>query len=282
MGKLMNRVAIITGGASGIGEATVRLFAKEGAKVQIADILSDRGERLSRELGDRVRFERTDVRINAHVKRCVETALHHFGRLDIMFNNAGIPGSFEAIDEAAIDTFEDVMAVNLRGVFLGMRQAARIMKKQGKGTIINTASIAGLMVGAGGHAYSASKAAIIHLTKTVAMELADSGLRVNCICPGAIATPFFGKSVGLDVRDADRTVPLVDAGLKQIEPLKRAGLPEDVAKAALWLAGEDAGFINGHTLVVDSGVSMGRTWSEQTAAFRELSRLKKLAKRKRS
>lgn len=281
MGRIQHRVAVITGGASGIGEAAARLFVKEGAKVIIADTLEEKGERIARELGDGIRFLKTDVRKKADVKRSVESALHYFGRLDIMFNNAGIPGSLETIDDMAIEAFDNVLAVNLRGVFLGIRAAARIMKKQGKGTIINTASVAGLMVGAGGHAYSAAKAAIIHLTKTVAMELAHHGIRVNCICPGAIATPFFGKSVGLSPDDAARTVPFVNAGLKDLQPLKRCGLPEDVANAALWLATDEAGFINGHALVVDSGMSTGRNWPEQMASARELSRLKKIAARKR-
>jgi len=148
------------------------------------------------------------------------------------------------------------------------------MKRQGFGTIINTASIAGLMVGAGGHPYSAAKAAIIHLTHTVAMELADNGIRVNCICPGAVATPIFGKAVGLSDEDADKTVEIVKTGLAPMQPLKRCGLPEDIAQAALWLASDDSSFVNGHALVVDSGSSLGRRWPESLQMISQLELLR--------
>jgi len=274
MGKLDGRVALITGGASGIGEATARLFVKEGAKVLITDILDDRGKLLEEELGTSARYLNTDVSQEADVKRAVELALDKFGRLDIMFNNAGIPGPYGPIEETPVEGFDRVMAVHLRGVFLGMRYAAPVMKRQGSGNIISTASVAGLMVGAGPHLYSAAKAAIIHLTHTVAMELADSGIRVNCICPGAVATPIFGKTVGLSHEEALKTVDIVKAGLGVMQPLKRCGLPEDIAQAALWLASDDSSFVNGHALVVDAGLSLGRRWPEIQQMTSQLELLK--------
>jgi NAD(P)-dependent dehydrogenase (short-subunit alcohol dehydrogenase family) len=274
MGRLDGRVAVITGGASGIGEAAARLFVKEGAKLLIADILDDRGKRLAEALGTNTLYLNTDVSQEADVKGAVDQVMDKFGRLDIMFNNAGIPGPHGPIEETPVEGFDKVMAINLRGVFLGMRYSAPVMKRQGYGTIINTASIAGLMVGAGGHAYSAAKAAIIHLTHTVAMELAENGIRVNCICPGAIATPIFGKAVGLSHEDADKTVDMVKTGLAVMQPLKRCGLPEDIAKAALWLASDDSSFVNGHALVVDSGMSLGRRWPESLQMVSQLELLK--------
>ena len=274
MAKLDGRVGIITGGASGIGEATVRLFVQEGANVVIADKLDDRGKDLAEELGEKSVYFSTDVSKEADVKAVIEHTVSEFGRLDVLFNNAGIPGPHGSIEEIPVEGFDEVIAVHLRGAFLGMRYAAPVMKKQGSGTIINTASIAGIMVGAGPHPYSAAKAGIIHLTHTVAMELAESGVRVNCICPGAIATPIFGKGLGLNCEDADKTVEMVKTGFAPITPLKRCGLPEDIAKAALWLASEDSSFVNGHALVVDAGASLGRRWSESVKSMAQLELLK--------
>jgi NAD(P)-dependent dehydrogenase (short-subunit alcohol dehydrogenase family) len=274
MGKLEGKVAFITGGASGIGEATARLFAKEGAKLLIADTLEQKGRRIAEELGPCTLFLNTDVSQETDVKSAIERVLDKFGRLDIMFNNAGIPGPYGPIEEIPVESFDEVMAVHVRGVFLGMRYAAPIMKRQGAGTIINTASVAGLITGAGGHPYSAAKAAIIHLTHAVAMELADNGIRVNCICPGAVATPIFGKAVGLSPEDADKTVDIINTALAPMQPLKRCGLPEDIAKAALWLASEDSSFVNGHALVVDAGMSLGARWPESLQMISQLELLR--------
>jgi len=154
------------------------------------------------------------------------------------------------------------MGVLLRGVFLGMKHAAPVMKKQGSGSIISTASVAGLRTGMASHTYSAAKAAVIHLTRSVAMELGESGVRVNCICPGGIATPIFGKAFGLDDDGADRVARMMRTPLAQMQPIRRAGLPDDIAQAALWLASDDSSFVNGHALVVDGGITGGRMWSE--------------------
>ena len=274
MGKLDGRVALITGGASGIGEATARLFAEEGAKLLITDILEQRGRQLAEELGTNTAFLNTDVSQEADIKGAIDNVLDKFGRLDVLFNNAGIPGPLGLIEEIPVEGFDAVMAINLRGVFLGIRYAAPVMKRQGSGNIISTASIAGIMVGAGGYPYSAAKAAVIHLTHLAAIELAENGIRVNCICPGAIATPIFGKSVGLSHEEAVKTVEIVKTGLAARQPLKRCGLPEDIAKAALWLASDDSSFVNGHALVVDSGVSLGRTWPECLQMASQLELLK--------
>jgi NAD(P)-dependent dehydrogenase (short-subunit alcohol dehydrogenase family) len=261
MARLPGKVAVITGGASGIGEATVRLFAAECASVVIADIQDERGQRLAAELGSRAAYARADVSREADVKAAIGEALARFGRLDCLFNNAGyvgVGGSIEAIDTAG---FDETMGVLLRGVFLGMKHAAPVMKAQGSGSIISTASVAGLRTGFGPHVYSAAKAAVIHLTHSVAMELGESGVRVNCICPGGIATPIFGKAFGAPER-ADEIAGLMKGVLPMMQPIRRSGLPDDIAQAALWLASDEASFVNGHALVVDGGLTGGRLWSE--------------------
>ena len=272
MTRLARKAALITGGASGIGEATVRLFVQEGAAVVIADIQDDRGRRLAGELGDRAAYVHTDVSREADVQAAVAEAVTRFGRLDCIFNNAGyggVGGRVEAIDIGGFDT---TIGVLLRGVLLGMKHAAPVMKRQGSGSIISTASIAGLAAGYGPHVYSAAKAAVIQLTKTVAMELGEHNVRVNCICPGAIATPIFGKGLGMSAEEADAIVPQMKGILENVQPIKRSGLPDDIAHAALWLASDDASFVNGHALVVDGGLTGGRSWSEsqfRRAALRQ-------------
>ena len=272
MPRLSGKVAVVTGGASGIGEATVRLFVQEGAAVLIADIQDERGRRLAGELGDRAVYAHTDVSREADVQAAVDEAVRRFGRLDCIFNNAGyggVGGRIEAIDAAGFDT---TIGVLLRGVLLGMKHAAPVMKRQGGGSIISTASIAGLAAGYGPHVYSAAKAAVIQLTKTVAMELGEHNVRVNCICPGAIATPIFGKGLGMSAEEADAIVPQMKGILENVQPIKRSGLPDDIAHAALWLASDDASFVNGHALVVDGGLTGGRSWSEsqfRRAALRQ-------------
>lgn len=262
MSRLKGRVALITGGASGIGEATVRLFVEEGASVILADIQDDRGGRLAGELGSRAGYLHTDVSREADVQAAVDETCKRFGRLDCIFNNAGDAGVGRRIEEIPVEGFDETMGVLVRGVFLGIKHAARVMKKQGSGSIISTASVAGLRTGFGPHTYSAAKAAVIHLTHSVAMELGESGVRVNCICPGGIATPIFGKSMGLSPERAEEVIPLMKGVLENFQPIKRTGLPDDIARAALWLASDESGFVNGHALVVDGGLIGGRLWSE--------------------
>ena len=262
MARLAGRIALVTGGASGIGEATVRLFLAEGASVVVADVQDERGRRLVGEVGSRAVYVHADVSREADVQAAIGEAVARFGRLDCLFNNAGHVGVTGPIEEIPVAGFDDTLGVLLRGVFLGMKHAAPVMKAQRSGSIISTASVAGLRTGLGPHVYSAAKAAVIHLTRSVAMELGESGVRVNCICPGGIATPIFGKGLGLSAEQADATVPLMKGVLTQMQPIQRSGLPEDIAQAALFLASDEAGFVNGHALVVDGGLIGGRLWSE--------------------
>lgn len=262
MGRLDGKVAIVTGGASGIGAATVRLFVQEGAQVVIADIQDAKGQQLGQELGSNSIYLHTDVTEEAQIKAAIDQAVKTFGRLDCMYNNAGFPGASGPIEEISVEGFDQTVDVLLRSVFLGMKHAAPIMKQQGSGSIISTASVAGLRTGMAGHIYSLCKAAIIHLTHSVAMELGESNVRVNCICPGGIATPIFGKGMGLSIEEADQSIDFMKQVLAVSQPIPRAGLPEDIARAALWLASDDSNFVNGHALVVDGGLIGGRKWSE--------------------
>ena len=197
MKRLDGKVAVTTGGASGIGEATVRLFASEGAHVFIADVQDERGRSLAAQNEGSSVYLHTDVSKEADVQAAIRLAVDCFGRLDVLFNNAGFGGPGGPIESLAAEGWDATMGVLLRGVFLGMKHAAPVMKRQGAGSIVSTASVAGLRAGFGSHNYSAAKAAVIHLTRSVAMELGESGVRVNCICPGGIATPIFGTALGL-------------------------------------------------------------------------------------
>ena len=270
MGRLDGKVAVITGGASGIGEATVRLFTEEGACVLIADIQDEKGRRLGDELGESTEYLHADVSREVDVKAAVGRAIDRFGRLDCMFNNAGIAGPTGPIEKVTVEGFDEAVGVLLRGVFLGIKHAAPVMKRQGSGSIINTSSVAGIRTGYGNHVYSAAKAAVIQLTRSVAMELGESGVRVNCICPGFIATPLIGRARGLSQQEADKMVGEIEAAFENAQPIRRPGLPLDIARAALWLASDESSFVNGHALVVDGGVVGGRSWSDYQAAIAEL------------
>jgi NAD(P)-dependent dehydrogenase (short-subunit alcohol dehydrogenase family) len=247
-------VALITGGASGLGEATVRLFAREGARVVIADLQDERGQRVARELGAAALYQRTNVAREADIAAAVDRAVAEFGRLDCMFNNAGVVGAVGPIDEIPVEDYDATMAINLRGVFLGMKHAARVMKPQRSGTILCSSSIAGVIGGLGPHVYATAKTALIGLTRNVAAELCCFGIRVNCIVPGNMATQMIAGIAG---GDPDAVEP-IKLGLAMVSPLPgRAGLPEDIAHAALFLASDEAGYISGHTLVVDAGATTG-------------------------
>jgi NAD(P)-dependent dehydrogenase (short-subunit alcohol dehydrogenase family) len=267
LGRLDGKVALITGGASGIGEATARLFVEEGAQIVIADVQDEKGRRIADALGVKAVYQHTDVSRESEVKQAIDRAVREFGRLDCMFNNAGFGGASGPIEDIPVDEYDITMNVLLRGPFLGMKHAAPIMKRQGQGSIISTASVAGLTTGDAPHLYSAAKAGLIHLTRSVAMELAESGVRVNCICPGGIATPIFKGLFG-NADDAT-VVELVKPMLAAMTPLKRSGLPEDIAMAALWLASDDSSFVTAHALVVDGGVVAGRLWSSLPEPMRQ-------------
>jgi NAD(P)-dependent dehydrogenase (short-subunit alcohol dehydrogenase family) len=253
MNELEGKVAIITGGASGMGRATTLLFARAGAHVVIADLNVDGGEevaKLASESGNEAVFQRTDVSVEADVATLVQRATKAFGRLDVMFNNAGIGGAVGPLEEIAVDDWDRTQAVCLRGVFLGIKHAVGPIRAAGGGAIISTASIAGIQGYPNLHAYSAAKAGVVNLTRSAALEFARDRIRVNCIAPGGISTPILYGFSGNDKAS-------VDAMLTMAQPYPRAGQPEDIANAALFLASDRAQFITGQTLVVDGGAVAG-------------------------
>jgi len=262
MKRLDGKVAVITGGAYGIGAATVKLFIEEGARVVFGDIEDEKGEAFAAELGDNAVFQHTDVASEKDIQGLINLAVEKFGQLDIMFNNAGFGGPNFPIDETPIDEYDKAMQVLLRAVVIGMKYAAQQMKQQKSGSIISTASVAGLLSGNAPHTYSIAKAGIIQLTKTTSTELGEYDIRVNCICPGGIATGIFGAGMGLPRDSAEQVAEMMKPGLAKAQPIKRAGLPEDIAKAALWLASDDSSFVSGHALVVDGALTAGKSFLE--------------------
>lgn len=269
-GRLNGKVAVITGGTSGIGARTAEVFVEQGALVVIAGRSIERGEALSARLGDSALFVSTDVSKESEVKNLVEQTVDHFGRLDCLFNNAGAPGPGGPIESTPWDEYADCMNVLVGSVVMGIKHATPVMKRQGSGSIITTASVAGMRAGYGDHVYSLAKAAVIHLTSCVAMELGESGIRVNAISPGGITTPIFGLSAGLSQAEAEERLDRVEAWLEKSQPIKRAGVPDDIALAAVYLASDESSFVNGHNLVVDGGLIGGEAWSASEEDWNEI------------
>ncbi|WP_419842742.1 glucose 1-dehydrogenase [Candidatus Poriferisodalis sp.] len=249
MGRLDGKVAVITGGASGLGEGTVRRFVEEGARVVVADIQEAAARELVSSLGDATRFQRTDVTQEADVEAAVGAAVREFGRLDCMFNNAGIVGAVGSITQTSAEAWDESLSILLRGVFLGCKHAARVMIDQGSGAIISTSSVAGVVGGLGPHAYTAAKHGVIGLTKSVANELAQHGVRANAIAPGSIVTAMTASVISGDHTDTDTAQQHISGG----SPLGFGGMPIDIANAALYLASDEARYLSGHCLVVDAG-----------------------------
>ncbi len=264
MTRLRGKVAIITGGASGIGEAAVRKFVAEGARVVIADVQEEKGEELARSLDDCAIFQKTDVSSEPEVKQLIQITVEHFGRLDCLYNNAGFGYATRSITETPVEEFDVQVAVLLRGTFLGIKHAGAIMKQQKSGAIVNTSSVAGIAGGYSNHVYSAAKAGVISLTRTSALEFGESGVRVNCLCPGSIPTPIFVRGIPLSEDEVRQAVNTVGAFMGH-NPLARPGTPEEVANVALWLCSSDSSYVTGQAIVVDGGLTSGVPWSDMQA-----------------
>jgi NAD(P)-dependent dehydrogenase (short-subunit alcohol dehydrogenase family) len=279
MGALDGKVAIVTGGTSGIGERIVEVFVAQGAHVVVAARRAEEGAALARRLG--IRFLRTDVSSEADVKALVEQTLAWFGRIDCLVNNAGVPSPMVSITDIDVETIDRLLAINVRGVLLGIKSVAPAMLAQKAGSIINIASVAGLRGGVSGHIYSATKGAVIALSRSAGAELGEQGIRVNCISPGAIVTGIFAKNAGVDASKADKVTDIVKAAFASVQPMPRAGLTEDIAQAALFLASDASSFINGQDIVVDGGMtSVTRGWTTSFTGRNEMGkRLKEAAAR---
>ncbi len=252
--RLAGKVAAITGAASGFGAAAARLFVSEGCKVALGDIQDAAGAAVAAELGDSAVFVRCDVTSEDDIANLVDTAVSAFGRLDVMFNNAGIVGAVGPIDTTPTEEWKATLDILLNGVFYGVKHAARVMKPQGAGAIVSMSSTAGILGGLGPHTYTAAKHAVVGLTKSAAAELCRFGIRVNCISPAGMATPMVANVTTGDPKAIKET----KKALADSSPLKdRPGLAEDVANAALWLASDESGYTNGHTLTTDAGITTG-------------------------
>ena len=258
MNRLDGKVAAITGGASGIGEGAVRRFVAEGARVVIGDVQEEKARALAIELGGTCRALHTDVRHEDDVAALVIAAVDGFGRLDVMFNNAGVGLIEGPIADCPPETFDHITAINLKGVWLGIKHAVRAMRPQRSGSIISTASVAGLHGFERQAVYAMTKAGVISLTQSVAGEAGPQGIRVNCICPGGIITPLAAPF--------PRAEEIMSERFAAIHPLGRAGRPDDIAQAALWLASDDSSLVTGQAIAVDGG------WSTVDARWQSLLR----------
>ena len=267
--RLENQVAVVTGGARGIGAGIVRRFVQEGARVIFSDLLNEEGKGFEEELGKNVAFYQADTASASDTEALMNFAVERFGRLDCLVNNAGAGGEGGPIAQTSVEGFDRSIALLLRGPFLGIKYAVPHLQRGG--TIINIASVCVLVAGFAPHAYTAAKFGVVGLTKSVALELSERGIRVNAICPGGTATwtwaPVYPE---MPAELIDRTPEIVKPWLAAGTPLGRAGLPADIANAALWLASSESSFVTGHALVVDGGLTAGMRWSQSLERLENL------------
>jgi NAD(P)-dependent dehydrogenase (short-subunit alcohol dehydrogenase family) len=266
-GRLEGKVAVITGAASGIGRAAVDLFVSEGARVVAADIQDDKGARMEEDQKGMVRYVRCDVMQEKDIAAAINAAKTYFGRLDVLFNNAGTGGASDPADAVTAEGFDSVMHLHVRAALFGMKYAVPLMRAAGGGSIISTASVAGIRTGYGPILYSIAKAAIVHMTHAAAAQLGPEKIRVNCICPGLIATNIFAQAFGVPSQLAETRIEAIAESTKGSQPIPRGGRGRDIAEAALYLASDGSSFVNGHALVVDGGLTLGATGMAQMAVF---------------
>ena len=270
-GQLEGKVAVVTGGASGIGEATVRQFVAEGAQVVIADLQEGPGEDLADELGDAARFVRTDVAVETDVAAAIAAAVDGFGRLDVLYNNAGFVGATGPLETTTAEEYDRTMDVLLKAVFFGIKHAAPVMKAQRSGSIISTSSVCGLTAGIGTHLYTVAKAGVIMLTKTAALELADWQVRVNAVCPGYVATPLAagGTLTQLGRETTEERLATNRERMAMSQPIGRMGEAADIATLVTFLASDASSWITGTAQVIDGGLTLGKPWRKQPRGVTE-------------
>src|SRR5215510_2249463 len=263
MGRLEGKVAVITGAASGIGRGSALRLANEGAAVVAVDLNSQGGEAVIGEIasaGGRAVFQHTDVSSEPEIRSAVERAVKEYGRLDILFNNAGLVGAVGPIEAVSAANWDRTIAVLLRSVFLGIKYAVEPMRKAGGGSIISTSSVASFLPSAYGAAYAAAKGGVISLTRAAALQLGPDHIRVNCICPGAINTPIWGSLPALS--DPAAVAQLLD----HVQTIPRVGRPEDIASMVLYLASDESEWVTGQAMIVDGGLTVGPRFSSALAA----------------
>lgn len=277
MGLVDGKVAVVVGGTSGIGARSAELLVLEGATVVIAGRRRAEGDALAERLGPPAMFASCDVLVESDLQQLMKVARERFGRIDALINCAGDPAPTGSVADLDLERFNRTLAVHLGGVVAGMKHVAPVMLEQESGSIVNIASIGGRLAGWTGLGYAAAKAAVIQVTRCAAVELGERGVRANSISPGPILTGIFAKGAGVDPARADQRAgdlePLFKSALELWQPLRHAGTPDDVAPAAVWLASDASGFVNGHDLLVDGGISAGRPISVQVAERSQMAQI---------
>lgn len=248
MSRFDGQCVVVTGGASGIGEATVRAIVKEGGKVLIADLQEEQGQALAEELGSHALFQKTDVSLEADIITALERANNELGPLTGMVNNAGIVGAVGSIVDTSVEAYDRTMSILSRGVFLGVKHATRIMKPNGKGSIVSLASTAGIVGGLGPHTYTMAKHGVVGLTKSAASELSGYGIRINAVAPGGTVTPLTAALAGNDTE-------VITQAIAETSPLGFATVAQDIADSIVFLLSNEARSITGQTLAIDAGIT---------------------------
>jgi NAD(P)-dependent dehydrogenase (short-subunit alcohol dehydrogenase family) len=262
--RLDGKIAVVTGGTSGIGQRMVERFGEEGAKVVFSGRRGERGAEVAQATG--ATFVEADVSVEADAARTIAAAVDGHGRLDILVNNAGGPAPGGRVEALDLETFDQAMAVHVRGAVAHIKHASAIMRAQSSGSIVNIGSVAAHRAGySSSLTYGVAKAAVVHMTRCAAMELGEDQVRVNSISPGGIATGIFAKAMGMEDADAEETTERIKQALAGLQAVPRAGITDDIANAAVFLASDEASFVNGEDMVIDGGLIWGRRFSEVAA-----------------
>lgn len=271
MGELAGKVAIVTGATSGIGARTAEIFAGEGAKVVLTGRRAAEGQAVATKIGPNAHFIQADATLEDDWTRVIAGTLEKFGRLDVLFNNAGGPAPTGSITSVTVEGFDAAMALLVRSVMLGIKHAAPILMQQRAGSIINNGSIAGHQAGySSSMIYGAAKAAVNHLSRCAAMELGEHNVRVNSISPGAIATGIVAKALGMEAGKADAIADAMKRHSAKVQPIPRAGITDDIAHCAVFLASDKSSFINGIDIIVDGGLLGGRMYTPHQEGLKAL------------